>query len=241
MNIDYFVFTNQGDREYNEDFSLVSIYDNRSCFIVNDGLGGCGNGEIASELVAKVIENHFADGVKNDFLKSSFYLAEQKLEEKQNENINLNSMKTTSVVLVINNGYAQWAHIGDSRLYFFSRYKIKERTLDHSVPQMLVNMKKIKEKDIRFHKDRNRLLKAIGNRDPDLEPTISKKYRILPEMSFLMCTDGFWELVEEKEMISCLKRSNDAKEWIEAMGEIAMSKGKGNNMDNVTAIGVRIR
>lgn len=241
MDIDYYVFTNQGDREYNEDYSLARIYEDRACFIVNDGLGGCGNGEIASELVARAMEKHFVDGIKDDFFKSSFYLAEQQLEKKQKESISLSTMKTTSVVLVIQNNYAQWAHIGDSRLYYFYQNQIKERTLDHSVPQMLVNMKEIKVKDIRFHKDRNRLLKAIGNRDANLEPTISKKYRISSETSFLLCTDGFWELIEEKEMIKCLRRTGNAKEWIEDMGAAVMDRGKGNNMDNVTAIGVRIR
>ena len=241
MNIDYYIFTNQGDRNYNEDYSLVRICGENSCFIVNDGLGGCGKGEIASALVAKSIESHIMDGIEDNFLKSSFCLAEHQLEEKQKENISLNSMKTTSVVLSINNNYAQWAHIGDSRLYYFRQNRIKERTLDHSVPQMLVNMKEIKEKDIRFHKDRNRLLKAIGNGDPNLEPTISRKYKLSSKTAFLLCTDGFWELIDEKEMIGCLRRTSNAKDWVKEMGAIVVSRGKGNNMDNVTAIGVRIK
>ena len=105
----------------------------------------------------------------------------------------------------------------------------------------LEHMKEIKEKDIRFHKDRNRLLKAIGNGDPNLEPTISRKYKLSSKTAFLLCTDGFWELIDEKEMIGCLRRTSNAKDWVKEMGAIVVSRGKGNNMDNVTAIGVRIK
>ena len=71
-------------------------------------------------------------------------------------------MKTTVVVLHIKNKNARWAHVGDSRLYFFKNKKLIERTLDHSVPQNLVVCKEIKEKDIRYHADRNRLLRVLG-------------------------------------------------------------------------------
>lgn len=238
--IDYYVFSDKGEREYNEDYALVRESSDGFCFAVNDGLGGCGRGEVASELVATVISDSFDKGIKDDFIESSFVCAQNRIEEKQNENNAVDSMKTTSVLLVLANGYAQWGHIGDSRLYLFKGTHIKDRTLDHSVPQMLVNMKEIKDKDIRFHRDRNRLLKAIGNRDQNLTLSISKVYRTYKGISFLLCTDGFWELIEEKEMAQTLKRTKTAQEWVEAMSMIVLEHGKGKDMDNATAIGVRL-
>ncbi|SCY71223.1 Serine/threonine protein phosphatase PrpC [Lachnospiraceae bacterium XBB2008] len=240
MTIDYYVFSDKGEREYNEDYTLVRESTDGFCFAVNDGLGGCGRGEVASELVASVISDSFDRGIKDDFIESSFVCAQNTLEKKQDENNTTDSMKTTSVLLILTNGYAQWGHIGDSRLYLFKGTHIKVRTLDHSVPQMLVSMKEIKEKDIRFHRDRNKLLKAIGNRDPNLTPTISKSYRASKGMSFLMCTDGFWELIYEKEMAQALKRTKTAREWVDAMSAIVLERGKGKDMDNASAIGVRI-
>lgn len=240
MVIDYSIFTNQGDRENNEDYTLVREKTNRYCFIVNDGLGGCGNGEVASQTAAVSIGNFFDKGIKDDFFKSSFICARENIEKKQNEVNSTDVMKTTSVVLTIDSGVAQWGHIGDSRLYYFKGSRLKTRTLDHSVPQMLVSMKEIKEQDIRFHKDRNRLLKAIGNRDPQLMPSVSKKYRISSGASFLLCTDGFWELITEEEMISALKITQNAAEWIEKMSTLVLKKGLGNDMDNASAIGVRV-
>lgn len=240
MTIDYYVFSDQGERENNEDYTLVREDTNRFCFVVNDGLGGCGKGEVASELVATIISDSFDEGIKDGFIELSFVRAQKKLEEKQSETNSIDSMKTTSVVLVIEDGIAQWGHVGDSRLYFFKGSRLKARTLDHSVPQMLVSMKELKEKDIRFHKDRNRLLKAIGNSDSNLIPSVSKPYRLSRGAAFLMCTDGFWELIDEKEMSHILRRTRTAKEWVDEMGALVLNRGKGNNMDNASAIGVRI-
>lgn len=72
-------------------------------------------------------------------------------------------MKTTMVLLLISGNRAYWGHIGDSRLYYFKKNKMITRTLDHSVPQMLVNTGEIKEKDIRGHEDRSRLLRVVGS------------------------------------------------------------------------------
>ena len=50
----------------------------------------------------------------------------------------------------------------NSRVYAFSHNKVKKKTLDHSVPQMLVLTREIREKDIREHPDRNKLLRVLG-------------------------------------------------------------------------------
>ncbi|WRK55404.1 hypothetical protein SD457_11760 [Coprobacillaceae bacterium CR2/5/TPMF4] len=54
----------------------------------------------------------------------------------------------------------------------------------------------------------------------------------------LLCTDGFWEWIEEKEMVKCLKKSKNAQEWIDLMEEIVLQNGTGNHMDNYSAIGI---
>ncbi|MBE5912006.1 PP2C family protein-serine/threonine phosphatase [Pseudobutyrivibrio sp.] len=239
MKVDYFTFSDKGDRENNEDYVLVRENTDQFCFVLNDGLGGCNSGEIASRLVAISIADSFDKGIRDGFIESSLLFAEKQLEEKQKDD-SFNSMKTTSVVLLVQDDMAQWGHIGDSRLYYFKWNRIKERTLDHSVPQMLVNMREIKEKEIRFHKDRNRLLKALGNRDPNMVPTISEERKIKKGDAFLLCTDGFWEWIEEKDMTLLLKRTHTAKEWVEEMVKTVQKNGKGKDMDNISAIGVRI-
>ncbi|MCR5556427.1 MAG: serine/threonine-protein phosphatase [Butyrivibrio sp.] len=238
--IDYYSFSAKGDRNSNEDFCLIKENSYGVCFVVNDGLGGCGNGDVASKLVATAIADSFDECIKDDFFKSSFIYASKLLSEKQRDTPMATNMKTTSAVLTIINNTAQWGHIGDSRIYYFNKARLLTRTYDHSVPQMLVKMKEIKEKDVRFHKDRSKLLKAIGDGSTNHEPSVSEKHSLVVGNAFLLCTDGFWELINEKEMTKALKKTKTAKEWIEYMASLVMSRGKGQDMDNASAIGVRI-
>ena len=115
-----------------------------------------------------------------------------------------NSMKTTAVVLLTDNEKAIWAHIGDSRLYVFRKNKIVLRTLDHSVPQMLVSSGDIKEKEIRNHPDRNRLLRVMGVPWKRQEYEISEIRSLSECQAFLLCSDGFWEYITEKMMCKYL-------------------------------------
>ncbi|MDO5590162.1 MAG: hypothetical protein Q4F98_03780 [Lachnospiraceae bacterium] len=51
INISYSYLTNQGEREVNEDYLDTSTTTERLAFILCDGLGGHGNGDVASRFV----------------------------------------------------------------------------------------------------------------------------------------------------------------------------------------------
>ena len=57
---------------------------------------------------------------------------------------------------------------------------------------------------------------------------------------FLLCTDGFWELIEEKDMRKTLKRADTPQNWLERMNSIVKQNGQGTDMDNYTALAVWI-
>ena len=56
-----------------------------------------------------------------------------------------------------------------------------------------------------------------------------------------MCTDGFWELINEQQMVETLKNAKSVEEWMNSMVEIVMENGKDVNMDNNSAIAVWFR
>ena len=236
------LLSNVGDREHNEDY--IGMYQNGSgfCFVLADGLGGHGNGEVASQVaVDAVIQKFSRDKNREAMDLSEFFLfSQENILKLQGEDIHKRGMRTTLVVLELTNDYAVYGHIGDSRLYVFCNGKIQTRTLDHSVPQMLVNAGELKEKKIRNHPDRNRVLRALG------EPSVPPKYELsapvllAPNMAFLLCSDGFWELIDEKKMEACLKKSANPAQWLEKMETIVKKNGKRKDMDNYSAIGVWI-
>ncbi len=242
MDITYAQHTDIGEREENED-SIGCFYNEEKgyCFVVCDGLGGHGRGEEASDTVVKAFRKNFSE-VENreEFFDKAFKEVQEELEKKQDEIRSINELKTTAVVLTISDEEVQWAHVGDSRLYVFYKNKVQTRTLDHSVPQMLVFAGEIKERHIRKHPDRNRLLKVIGARDVELKFDMSEKINLEECQGFLLCSDGFWENITERKMCKFLRKSKSVEQWMELMKKEVAKNGKGKNMDNNSAIAIMV-
>lgn len=239
--ITFKLLTKQGERENNEDNLGMMEKDNTYCFAVADGLGGHDKGEVASELVINECMSFFYAHVNEDtVLQDAIMNSQKKLLELQDEEHAWGKMKTTIVAFVLKGDNARWAHVGDSRLYCFENKRLIKRTLDHSVPQMLASSGQIREKEIRHHADRNRLLRVMGTEWDEPRYELSEPLVLKPNKNyaFLMCTDGFWELITEKEMKKCLKKSQTVEEWILTMEKIVLENGVGTGMDNYTALGV---
>ena len=236
--ITYTVFTDRGGREVNEDSARVFEKDGKKCLVLCDGLGGHGKGEVASALVVEAVGQIFnsAQKIDEDCLRSAFQLSQEALIDEQIRQDAKTDMKTTAVAMYIDGNKVQWGHVGDSRLYAFAKNKVKLRTLDHSVPQMLVFAREIKEKQIRNHPDRNRLLRVMGIEWEKPMYELAEQTQLEKYQAFLLCSDGFWELIDEKQMCKLLKNSSTVEEWMQAMVEVIKQNGIGKNMDNYTAI-----
>ena len=238
--ITYYLYSNVGRRDNNEDSVGMTKAGEDFCFVLADGLGGHGKGEEASRIaVERVIEEFVsAGGASQECLSASLQNAQDIIMQTQRSSIECRDMKTTCVVLHIGENSIQWGHVGDSRLYYFYKNKLVQRTRDHSVPQMLVDAGRLKEKHIRNHPDRNRLLKVMGIEWESPKFELGEPVDKVVGQAFLLCSDGFWELIDEKQMMNCLKKASSAKEWIEMMEVIVLKKGKNTNMDNYSAIAV---
>lgn len=239
MSVEYSMFTDCGNREVNEDSIAYAEKNGAHCFVLCDGLGGHGKGDLASSFVTEFVIEYFkyspnVDRFFNDVLDKAQngLLVEQKRIGARLE------MKTTATVLVICGNKYRYAHIGDSRIYSFRKGKVIERTIDHSVPQMLVMAGDIKEKHIRRHPDRNKLLRVMGIEWENSKYEVCDVGELQSGDAFLLCSDGFWEPVTEKEMCKALKKSDSTETWMNSMVENARKNGAGTDMDNFSAIAV---
>lgn len=231
-----------GDRSCQEDSIGVRVYDKEVIFAVADGLGGHGLGNLASSMVMKTLLSGFKEGCDEEsFFKENFVKGNEELCRLQEEQHALHSAKTTLSCVTVRNQILHGAYIGDSRIYIFERGKKVFRTLDHSVPQSLVSAGMIKEREIRNHPDRNRLLRALGVRELVPEPQIIPPYQIGKKTAVLLCTDGFWENILETEMEKTLKKSENPGEWISKMKNIVERRGLAHKQDNYSAICVWIQ
>lgn len=242
MKITYSFFSDKGDRKVNEDYTQYAQYEGKELFLLADGLGGHGQGDVASKFVLNTIAELFSQG-KTD-LPSCILTAQEGLLEEQRKRKAKESMKTTMTALLLENNIAKLYHVGDSRGYFFQGKKLKFRTLDHSIPQMLVASGEIEEKDIRNHPDRNRLIRVMGISWEEPKFQESEEFPLKGKESFLLCSDGFWEYIEEKQMKKILAHAKTAEEWVLKMAEEVLKNGHKNpetNMDNHSAVGVFVR
>ncbi|KAI4451808.1 Serine/threonine phosphatase stp [Eubacterium plexicaudatum ASF492] len=234
------MISKNGEREYNEDYAGAEKRRDSWCFVLADGLGGHGGGDEASRLVSEYILEDFSQHgtVTETYLKKCFEESQQILLQEQRKQRRMMEMKTTLTVLLADDDRIWWGHIGDSRIYRFQNKKLQERTLDHSVPQMLALAGKLKEKQIRGHADRNRLLHVMGVEWDEPQYEIARPLQRTGGEVFLLCTDGFWEWIQEKTMQHLLKKADSPAEWLEMMEKAVVKQGSGKGMDNYTAVGV---
>lgn len=225
-----------GGRDNNDDTVCFRKRWNNAWVFVGDGLGAYAGGQMASDAASRsFMEDSRKGGMLTDErLREACSNANKSVLELQTKNNG--KMKTTCVYLAIENGRARWVHIGDSRLYHFHNGRLLAQTMDHSVSQMAVLMGDIKQSEIRFHEDRNRVLRALGseNAKPELSPVVMLNNG---KNAFLLCTDGFWEYVYEDEMENALWTSANPQQWLSKMRELISSRTPENN-DNLTAAAV---
>ncbi len=98
--VKFSMLSDMGSRSNNED-NIGMYQDGDSyCFILADGLGGHGKGEVASQLaVDAVIEQFTKGGRQEGFLDVVFAKAQEKIMARQEEDRACMDMKTTLVVL----------------------------------------------------------------------------------------------------------------------------------------------
>jgi len=237
--ISFYSISNKGGRSYNEDAMEVLVEDDRWCCILSDGLGGMGGGLDAAKIVVDTLRCSFESGYMNEeTLHECCRRAHEAIVEEKKSLHQLGRMYATVVLVYGNAERLYWTHCGDSRLYLFCDDTICYFTKDHSVPQMLVNCGEIKQEEVRFHPDRNRLLSCLGA--PEQDPTMSAvgAMDIRSGLTALLCSDGFWEPVSEEIMLEELNAAANVEQWIGLMADHIHRHPKDERMDNYTAIGV---
>jgi len=230
-----YTFSDIGGKAKNEDSVWINNEKSRLFAIVADGLGSHGGGEIASAAVVETIRRNlpargFAEPAE---LSHCVKAANAAVIARQKPGL---AMKSTVVLLAVEENMAFFAHVGDSRGYMFRNGRIIHQTLDHSVSQLSVLRGEITSAQIRFHESRNQLMRALGGEE-SVSETISAMPPLFPGDAFLLCTDGFWEYVTEIEMETDLVKSANTEAWVSYM-LARIGKRAVDGRDNLSAIAV---
>lgn len=230
-------YTNKGGRGNNEDYCGQHTGGNYGSCALADGLGGHDCGEVASKAAVEYIlrETEKLADLSDSYLTQLIGDVNHEILDLQKRDPRYCAARTTIVAALYRDDTFRYFNVGDSRLYYFKKGCIFSQTKDHSLSQLAVDLGEITPEQIRFHDDRNGLLKVLGN-EPELRITkVYKAIRIEAGDAFLLCSDGFWEYVFEAEMELDLLKSETPGQWGEHMVKRLLSRVSGNN-DNYTLI-----
>lgn len=229
-----------GGRDKNQDFSSHLFTERGTLLVVADGLGGHDGGELASRLFCeavteyakgdldKLVENS-VDGLSALAKKSAHKMTEIMLEKHPG----IQAHTTCVIAWVSLPDYVLTTlHIGDSRIYRINNNKVVWRSRDHSVVQMLVDAQELTEDEMGLHEEQGSLTRSIsvGN---DIKPSVKRHVKPMEEDEvLLLCTDGFWEVLSRKQILSIFNTTNlqkNIQKWVSK----AIKLG-GKNGDNLT-------
>lgn len=196
----------KGKREINEDSIQIQ---SGKFYIVCDGVGGNGYGEIASTLVAKTVKESL---FKSKSISDAVEEAESVLSKYKKKYSSTEYMATTIAVAEIldNSILVSWA--GDSRIYQFRDGKIIFCTTDHCWVSDAVKKGDLNHLEALFHPRTNELTKSVkdSSKPSKLEQTLIED--IQSNDFFIVCSDGItesWLDSDLEELFSSFKSSSE--------------------------------
>ena len=232
----------RGARPLNEDRVGYAERDNAVLMAVADGLGGHRGGEVAAEILVQTLMHSFQSLRQPVIQRPSAFLALGILQahhaiiRRGQASQTPIEPRTTCVTCLVQNGYAYWAHVGDSRLYLIRQNHVLLRTQDHTAIEEMHQGGLLTEQEMLDHPQKSHLLNCLGG---GVTPTISvgEETLLQPGDMLLACTDGLWEAFAPEEIARYLK-APALDEGMEEMLYAAVRKMK-HGCDNVSAVCLR--
>ena len=231
-----------GRRAANEDALCTGRAEATQFAVVSDGAGGHDRGAEASQRVVEHIEAALraaASAFAADHLTEALLSAHVALQLEQVGAQGRRRMHATVVALWIDTRHdrAVWSHVGDSRLYRFRYGAVDLVTADDSVVQRMLESGILTPQQAQDHPMKNQLLAAVGMQDGVEPHTLADAVALDDGDVFLLCTDGWWGVLSDAEMIGTLADADTPQEWLAAMRELILARAA-PGQDNFTAIAV---
>jgi protein phosphatase len=143
---------------------------------------------------------------------------------------------STVTAVLIQNDHAFIANVGDSRTYLLRGNVLQPVTKDHSLVQKLVEANQIAPEDVYTHPQRNLIYRSLGAGHKNIEVDVFQE-TVQPGDTFLLCSDGLWEMVRHQELQKVLSEQRSPQKICDMLIDMANNHG---GEDNITAIVVHI-
>lgn len=220
------------NRTSNQDSSVASA--DGLFLAVADGLGGHNGGAEASNIAIGMFVKEAGSFGTLEELSAFLVEANSRIVSAADETPELKGMGTTMTAVLIRGGKALGGHVGDSRAYLIREGTASKLTTDHSLAGQLVKSGFLKEDEMASHPGRYAVVRCLGaseGLEPEMFETPLRKGDVL-----VLCTDGFWEYVNDVEMAERFSGSNDLMSVCEDTVRLANIRGGEDNITVVAAL-----
>ena len=228
------------ERKVNEDSFLVQS----PIFLVADGMGGHARGDVASQTVVRVFDEHIARDAPSN--------PERVLDAIHSSNDAVRDLSavddygtavsgtTLSGIAFVDAGDEVGFHwmafnIGDSRVYTWDGRTLAQLSIDHSAVQELVDAGLISPEEAEQHPERNMITRAIGAAE-----SVDADVWLLPASgrhAFLICSDGLSRELGADEIANLLAsydgNADPERSVADVLVDAALARG---GHDNVTVV-----
>lgn len=230
------------ERAMNQDAIFMGANGDIGLFGVADGMGGHSHGERASREIVDGLEQWWRGFRESayDYDFSRMIYALNQVLEKANHTIYKKAGSgqisgSTVVVLFIYRGRYGILSAGDSRIYLCDRLRVRQLTVDE-VWENQINLH-LSSQVKRQHPNRGKLVNAIGIEE-DVRITSSTD-QCRKGMTFMLCSDGLYKMLPERQLCSYLRKSRRDSPDIAVSRMIEKVYDNGAK-DNVSVVLVRI-
>jgi protein phosphatase len=203
-------------------------------FVVADGMGGHGAGDVASSVVVETFA-HADDSWRDrsvETVRDLVQLSNRAVRERAVADGTLGMGCTLAGAVVIGRPRPAVAvfHIGDARAYRLADGRLSLLTTDHSHVQELVDAGELEPDQARHHPLRNVVTRAIGidaGAAPDVGILSNRSMRLL------LCSDGLSGELPARSIGRVLAGYPDPEAAADRLVELTLA---GAARDNVTAL-----
>ena len=234
-------FSEAGTKNKNNDYFGYVQLDNYAIWAVADGFDEEEGADVAARLAVESAIEYFMlhPEFSREIMSEIMSYVNLKVREKQTETERYSLMHTSFLIVISNYNALLYGNIGNTRFYHLRNGYVISQSSDDTVAQLLVEEEALNTGDLKYHRQRNDLLQAIGDYG-EIKPNILKTPITLQEKDvFCLTTMGFWENIDEKEMEVELSRYDESKKWLVSLEKKVVATLR-DDVENYTFAAVTI-
>ena len=230
-----------GTKVENNDYFGYVLLDNYAIWAVADGFDEEEGAKVAARIAVESVIEYFIlrPRFNYDVIKEMMDYANLKVKEKQEETQKYSLMHTSLLIVISNYNSILYGNIGNTRFYHIRDGYIISQSRDDTIAQLLVDEEALNISDMRFHRQRNDLLQAIGDFGKIKPNIIKKPVELMEKDVFCLTTVGFWENIDEHDMENDLSRFEDKKQWLNSLEKRILASLR-DNIENYTIAQVEV-